>query len=204
MPPTLDYASAFDLEFESLTSPAPTIFTDTSTLFGSSPQSPLFSEEQHFPFTLSENFIFPFPMPELTHTGEPAHLFPPAIPSTTPEPLDVESATPEHSHKSDEKPLRQFRKAGPGRPNKAQLAARSSPENRRSMISKSRQLHNDSASRSRARFTAVLEELWNEVPPSERLRSEQLEVFGQRQLSRAEKVEMAILYVRKLQQQLWK
>jgi len=49
-----------------------------------------------------------------------------------------------------------------------------------------------------------LEELWNEVPPSERLRSEQLEVFGQRQLSRAEKVEMAILYVRKLQQQLWK
>ena len=50
--------------------------------------------------------------------------------------------------------------------------------------------------RSRARFNSVLDELWNEVPERERTVTD-----PSRQLCRAEKIEIVISYVRKLQKQ---
>ena len=98
----------------------------------------------------------------------------------------------QHKNESTE-PI--IRRRGPGRPSKAQLArekaeGKLSPKN---VVTMRRVIHNDSAMRSRARFNTVLEELWNEVPEKERT------VDSSRQLCRAEKIEMVISYVRKLQ-----
>ena len=206
--PKLDN-NMFDCKPESI-SPVDTVYGsfDQSSLFSSSPESSTFSH-----FSSDSSFqewnancmspdlsvCAPFTSNLFSKSMQTADLFPPETSSSSPlEPSDVESPpflTPNNN-------ARQFRKTGPGRPSKAQLAARASPENRRTIITKSRQLHNDSASRSRARFSAVLEDLWSEIPHAERSRTDELEVFGQRQLSRSEKVELAILYVRKLQQQL--
>jgi len=61
-----------------------------------------------------------------------------------------------------------------------------------------KRLHNDSASRSRARFASALERLWSEIP--EREREERVrELDACRPLSRAEKVEIAVEYLRKLE-----
>jgi len=93
-----------------------------------------------------------------------------------------------------------IRRRGPGRPSKAQLAAMGI-ENRpsgRSLITMRRQIHNDSAMRSRAKFNTVLEELWNVVPRGER----QIAISSSdpsRQICRAEKMEIVIAYVRRLQ-----
>jgi hypothetical protein len=124
------------------------------------------------------------------------------MPEEAPEAEDAAIPFPPPSSKNRTEKSQRFSKSGPGRPTKAELRARTSAEYRVSIISKSRRLHNDSASRSRARFSAMLDELWNEIPITERRTTDQLEVFGQRQISRAEKVELAILYVRKLQQHL--
>ena len=88
-----------------------------------------------------------------------------------------------------------IRRRGPGRPSKAQLArekAEGKPSTK-NVITMRRVIHNDSAMRSRARFNSVLDELWNEVPEKERM------VDTSRQLCRAEKIEIVISYVRKLQ-----
>jgi len=196
--PQLDF-NFYDSQSES-TSPTLTSYTNTS-LFGSSPQSPLFLSEPTVDFDWVEDRKF-FPSPSVgynTPMTHPLELFPSSNMGTpTPDLSDHESESPASPK---ERSLPGHRK-GPGRPSKAEMATRTTAKNRRSMVDRSRQLHNDSASRSRARFSSVLEDLWNEIPLSERARSDQLEVFGQRQLSRAEKVEMAVLYVRKLQQQL--
>jgi hypothetical protein len=92
------------------------------------------------------------------------------------------------------------RRRGPGRPCKAQLAAMQSDEKRptgRALVTMRRQIHNDSAMRSRARFNSVLDELWNEVSEEERSKALS-KADPTRQLSRAEKIEVVISYLRKL------
>ena len=66
-------------------------------------------------------------------------------------------------------------------------------------------MHNDSAMRSRARLNNVLEELWNLIPKQERIGQQGLsegESYESREICRAAKVEVAIEYLKKLQNQL--
>jgi len=93
------------------------------------------------------------------------------------------------------------RRRGPGRPTKAQAAA-NYPNSKRptghSAVKLRRQMHNDSAMRSRARLNKALEELWSAVPPPERT----VEPGGGGDNSvvcRALRVEIAIAYLKKLQ-----
>ena len=89
-----------------------------------------------------------------------------------------------------------IRHRGPGRPSKAQLAAEGDKRlSGRSLITMRRQIHNGSAMRSRARFNSILEELWDEVPEVYRT---EVGSDNSRLLSRAEKIEYVISYVRDL------
>lgn len=94
-------------------------------------------------------------------------------------------------------PSQLLRRRGPGRPSKAQLAALGAEKRLkgRSLIAMRRQIHNGSAMRSRARFNTVLDELWNEIPEDNR---QEASMDASRQLSRAEKIEHVISYVRDL------
>jgi hypothetical protein len=80
---------------------------------------------------------------------------------------------------------------GPGRPR----GSRTKPRDDRKFLTR---VHNESASRSRAKFTASLDKLWNQIPAQERKKKLQ-ELNSSRPLSKAEKVEMALEYVRRLQ-----
>ena len=105
--------------------------------------------------------------------------------------------TPTHSHP--------VRRRGPGRPSKAQSAAHF-PNNKRptghSAVKLRRQMHNDSAMRSRARLNKALEELWTVIPNQERNLQPESGVDDNREVCRAVKVEVAINYLKKLQAQL--
>jgi hypothetical protein len=142
-----------------------------------------------------------------------------AYPSPIPSPIDfiqveypqAENPNPSEQEsealavkRSDSIPPQQqtvpVRRRGPGRPCKTQLAALQADEKRptgRALVTMRRQIHNDSAMRSRARFNTVLEELWNEVPEDERSKAI-AKSDPTRQLARAEKIEIVISYVRKL------
>jgi hypothetical protein len=96
------------------------------------------------------------------------------------------------------------RRRGPGRPTKAQAAANHANSKRptgHSAVKVRRQMHNDSAMRSRARLNKALEDLWTVIPAQERT----AQLIGEddnREVCRAVKVEVAIGYLRKLQAQL--
>ena len=111
-----------------------------------------------------------------------------------------------HQVESAESPIPQIdsieptiRRRGPGRPSKAQLARekQEGKQSTKSAVTIRRVIHNDSAMRSRARFNTVLDELWNEVPERDRMVTD-----PSRQLCRAEKIEIVISYVRKLQKRI--
>ena len=121
----------------------------------------------------------------------------------TPPPTDTDSQTDlqttpsspvEQRHSLSYQPPR---RRGPGRPSKAQLATQGSAAKRSSTIIVRRGLHNDSAIRSRAKFSAVFDELWKEIPKMERYKA--LKENSAQQASRAKKVEIVILYIKKLQ-----
>lgn len=84
------------------------------------------------------------------------------------------------------------RKGRPGRPSKQK------PPTERVVR---KLLHNDSASRSRARFATALEKLWNTIPEAEK-EERVRELDPSRPLSRAEKVEIAMGYLKKLEERL--
>jgi Helix-loop-helix DNA-binding domain len=97
------------------------------------------------------------------------------------------------------------RRRGPGRPSKAQTAAHFPGTKRptgHSAVRLRRQMHNDSAMRSRARLNKALEELWSVVPNQERILQPENNVDDNREVCRAVKVEVAINYLKKLQGQL--
>jgi hypothetical protein len=98
-----------------------------------------------------------------------------------------------------------LRKRGPGRPSKVQSAAQFTNNKRptgHSAVKLRRQMHNDSAMRSRARLNKALEELWAVVPKNERIVQPENGNDDCREVCRAVKVEVAISYLRKLQGQL--
>ena len=68
------------------------------------------------------------------------------------------------------------------------------PASNRSGVVMRREYHNDSAMRSREKFNSALDELWQEMP--ETVRSQASGQFAPRKLSRADKVEVAISYIR--------
>ena len=93
------------------------------------------------------------------------------------------------------------RRRGPGRPSKAQLAAEGIHGKRgRSSITLRREIHNDSAMRSRARFNTVLDQLWAVLPEKERAEIPNSDMS--RTVCRAEKIEIVIAYIRKLQDEV--
>lgn len=100
------------------------------------------------------------------------------------------------------------RRRGPGRPSKAQSASLVQNSKRvtgHSAVRLRRQMHCDSAMRSRARLNNLLEELWNAIPRQERLQrlsDEHRELDDNGKVCRAIKVEVAIGYLKTLQGQL--
>lgn len=89
------------------------------------------------------------------------------------------------------------RRRGPGRPSKAQLAAEGIHGKRGRSVTIRREIHNDSAMRSRARFNTVLDQLWAVLPKKERAAMPSSD--ASRTVCRAEKIEIVIEYVKKLQ-----
>ena len=87
---------------------------------------------------------------------------------------------------------------GPGRPPKPLNSTdrlHSTDSNYRSIR---RQYHNESATRSRAKFNSLLDELWNEIPEDEKLRVIGTNASATRIVSRSEKIQAALSYVQKL------
>lgn len=138
--------------------------------------------------------ISPFPAKESLDRFSPAVI------------RNVPSFNPQHSPSAPQSPLHARRR--PGRPTKSQLAVQSSDRKRpagRSLVTARRQTHNDSAMRSRARLNTALDNLWNTIPTVQRVRpmSESgLDFHPVRDISRADKVEIAVSYMRKLQKHL--
>jgi hypothetical protein len=122
---------------------------------------------------------------------------------TASSPTDSENPTDSPTRKSspDDRPdtlPSEPPRRGRGRPSKAQLAQNpgSKHVSGRSSVIIRRRFHNDSATRSRAKFNTALEELWNEVPESRRI----LSAKDPLQVSRAEKIEIIISYIRSLRE----
>ena len=87
------------------------------------------------------------------------------------------------------------RRRGPGRPKKGEQ--RPKPTSKASPRAYRREVHNDSAMRSRAKFNTALTNLWKQVPENV-----QLQALGEdisRQIPRAEKVEIVISYIQSLE-----
>jgi len=150
--------------------------------------------------------IDPFSDPTKNHTVTP-NLYEDQISGEFDETNDTyiaESPSPllEQNSSITERPNPQcspHRRRGPGRPRKGQSSTQFvdngrpisySRENRR------RQLHNDSALRSRVRLNDAITELWEMIPPQEKALQSCSESV--RYFSRAEKVESAIRYFEKL------
>jgi hypothetical protein len=117
--------------------------------------------------------------------------------SPGPQPSNVDAKLIPH-------PSPPVRRRGPGRPSKAQNSAQF-PNKRptgHSAVKLRRQMHNDSAMRSRARLNKALEELWKVVPAQDRTFQSENGVDDNREVCRAVKVEVAINYLKKLQAQL--
>ena len=95
------------------------------------------------------------------------------------------------------------RRRGPGRPSKVNPASSLPPKRPtgHNAVKLRRQMHNDSAMRSRARLNQALEDLWKLVPEEERVSQPEIGE-DQREVCRAVKVEVAISYLRKLKVQL--
>ena len=96
----------------------------------------------------------------------------------------------------------------PGRPSKSQLAIKSSAGKRpsgRSLFKTQREMHNDTSSRSRERLNAMLDDLWSAIPTEERVRPKSQSNLDSDLVgihSRADKVEVAISYMRRVQEHL--
>ena len=96
----------------------------------------------------------------------------------------------------------------PGRPCKSRLTIQSSVEKRptgRSLRTARRQTHNDSAMRSRTRLNAMIDDLWSSIPTEQRVRPKLqscIDVDMVRDICRADKVEIAISYMNKMQKHL--
>ena len=114
----------------------------------------------------------------------------------TPEPQGVRGQRQAgHKGQQTQEAPSPHRRRGPGRPKKGEQRTKTSGKS--SSRTYRREVHNDSAMRSRAKFNGALAALWNEVP--ERV---QLEALGEdisRQIPRAEKVEIVISYIRSLE-----
>ena len=102
--------------------------------------------------------------------------------------------------KKNPSPLGVRRRRGPGRPSKAEQDGGQSIRPKKPPRALRRDKHNDSATRSRAKFASALDQLWEEVPEKRKMQA----IGGDigRQLCRAEKVEIAISYVQNLQTKL--
>ena len=120
---------------------------------------------------------------------------------------NVEPPIEQRSFKNTElshPPSTPVRRRGPGRPSKAQSASHF-PNKRptgHTAVKLRRQMHNDSAMRSRARLNKALEELWTVIPSQERNVQPEGGADDNREVCRAVKVEVAISYLKKLQAQL--
>ena len=226
--PRSSYDPFADLDWGSLLTstlnPASTIPPNVQATHPLSPHSP--AEECHitqmsptdFEMTTSPSFAGLSPASSFSSLYlEPT--IESAYPSPIPSPIDFiqveypEPANPDSSEQeaetpapkrsesnSPQQPVVPVRRRGPGRPCKSQVAAMQSEEKRptgRALVTMRRQIHNDSAMRSRARFNTVLDELWNEVPEDERSKA-LAKSDPTRQLSRAEKIEVVISFVRRL------
>ena len=89
----------------------------------------------------------------------------------------------------------------PGRPSKAQLSVECSGKRLYSHTVR-REIHNDSAMRSRARLNKSFDALWKEVPEKKK-RIQVREKDTVRQLSRAEKVEIILSYIQDLKTKVY-
>jgi len=127
-------------------------------------------------------------------------LFVPS-PNSSNTPLSLQSSpSPPPSSMSSLPPRRR-----PGRPSKALLAARAAKIGKapsgRALASARREMHNDSAKQSRVRLNTAIDELWGTLPKSARIVPPGSKPVCERDLSRADKVGIALSYMRILQEQ---
>lgn len=117
------------------------------------------------------------------------------------------SASPTNNNQDDQSPYTRpksqdsiyVHRRRPGRPSKAQISARNKKRpSDRMLTTIKRQVHNDTAMRSRARFNTVLDELWEEVPKCERSQVILGKADPSRSIHRADRIEIVIFYLRKL------
>ena len=106
--------------------------------------------------------------------------------------------TPTQTASRESSPVPNTRR-GPGRPPKALRADLNKPFIGSNKAAR-RYFHNESAIKSRAKFNGALEELWMEVPETERKRAVGKDLS--RQVSRAEKVQVALCYLRTLRRKV--
>ena len=74
----------------------------------------------------------------------------------------------------------------------------------RSLVT-TRRMHNDSAMRSMFRLNAMLDDLWSAIPTEQRVRPKSqsgVDLNLVREISRADKIEIAISYMRRMQEHL--
>lgn len=172
-----------------------------------SPQTDDLSLEEYLCRASEQDLDLFAPLP--TETGPPTlPLNPPSLPySTCPSPSEAikhEPLTPTSQKAEPQIPRSPVAdstlppRRGPGRPSKAQQLLEGKKPSARVLMTMRRQFHNDSATRSRARFNNCLTELWNEIPEPEKAHFLGNEDPG-RQVCRAEKIETVISYLRKLQ-----
>ena len=126
-------------------------------------------------------------------TGYPSPMTPDSSSGASPSPqINIE---PQYTTPANILP----RRRGPGRPSKAQLMAEGIQGKRgRNSNTLRREIHNDSAMRSRARFNTVLDQLWAILPEKERAEM----VTSSRTVCRAEKIEVVISYIERLQREV--
>lgn len=170
--------------------------------FPPSPECSIEDNSSVEPLTPSE-FLLPSPIDDNDNCStsiEVQNVTPTKYPSPSATPPLTYPSPPENQlgSTSTSEPSNIVRRRGPGRPSKAQLAADRQQPMGGSLITMRRQAHNETASRSRNRVKSAFEELWNELPESERL----IDLSGP--LSRAERIDIVISYIRKLQWALGK
>ena len=113
---------------------------------------------------------------------------------------NAQSFTSQRSHSDTRSPFSDAARQR-GRPRKYQLQVGKRPTDR-SLVT-TRRMHNDSAMRSRCRLNSMLDDLWSAVPTAQRVRPKsQSGLNTDHEISRADKIEIAVLYIRKMQEYL--
>jgi len=179
------------------TSPTHLDQTETLSYLDNTPAVPTWSGQFQNPFLNTPNLSQFNP----SYSESPKVKF--ESPKTFPSPISPKASSKPIAFSPPQSPP--LRRRGPGRPSKSHHTIQVSQPKRptgHTAVKLRRQMHNDSAMRSRARLNQTLDELWQCIPKQERTLQHGFgdgDLDDGREVCRAIKVEVAISYLRKLQ-----